>query len=202
MLSNILSLKCICWEFCDIRDKNAVNQFFGLRIEDWGPIFEEQGLRTEDWRPRIGDRGLRTEVGGQKIENRGLRTKDWGQHHTYWGTLADLLVLINSNGPRQLFASLPKVRNVLLVAMFIKTCFLMLKFINNSPWCIVTKPNNNQISAQPIKIVPSLIQPIHISVVAKKWKYFTFRKIFIPCFLILHQRSFSSSFWHISETCD
>ena len=46
MLSNILSLKCICWEFCDIRDKNAVNQGFWSKTT--GFSLPHLGLRTED----------------------------------------------------------------------------------------------------------------------------------------------------------
>ena len=80
----------------------------------------------------------------------------------------------------------------------------MLYFINHSPWCIVAITNNNQISAKPIKIVPHLIQPYLILFVAKKLNesILGFIRYSFPVSLILHQRSFSSSFWHISETCD
>ena len=45
----------VCWVFCDIRDKNAVNQVCkscGMWIEDWELSSYDWELRIADWRLR------------------------------------------------------------------------------------------------------------------------------------------------------
>ena len=106
------SSKRVCWDFRDIRDKNAVNwvswgkkgQFLASNIRSvtqvtsYESVFpEDQGLKTEDWGPRTEDLGVKTEDWGPRNEDSLRPTED---------TLADLLVLINSVGPHKPLVSL------------------------------------------------------------------------------------------------